>query len=103
VSNGTAAVINPAVKAAVRSSFIDFPLLTPTTALVTATQNEQFKTRLDQRNGPSGCRSHPPRSAAPLVGRLSVRHQQRFLVWQVFQFLRKPCPETRTNLFLPTT
>ena len=64
-------------------------------------QNEQFLTYLDQCNDPS--RSHPLRSAAPLVGRLSVRHRRHFLGWQVFQLLRQPCPETRTDFCLPTT
>ena len=64
-------------------------------------QNEQFLTYLDQCNDPS--RSHPLRSAAPLVGRLSVRHRRRFLAWQVFRFLRPPCPETRTDSCLLTT
>src|SRR6516162_5959461 len=64
-------------------------------------QNEQFLTYLDQCNDPS--RSHPLRSAAPLVGRLSVRHRRHFLVCQVFQLLRQLCPETRTDFCLPTT
>ena len=64
-------------------------------------ENEQFLTYLDQCNDPS--RSHPLRSAAPFVGRLSVRHRRHFLAWQVFQLLRQPCPETRTDFCLPTT
>src|SRR6516225_1097563 len=101
VSIGTAAVISAAVRAVVRSSFI----MPSCTRRLSGGyfQNEQFMTSLDQCNGPSGGKSHQPRSAAPLVGRLSGRHQRRFLACQVFRFLRQPCPETRTNSCLLTT
>src|SRR6516225_3225444 len=101
VSIGTAAVISAAVKAVVRSSFM-MPSCTRrlSDGDVTAIQNEQFVTSLDQCNGPS--RSHPSRSVAPPVGRLSVRHRRRFPAWQAFQHVRRPCPETRTDSCLPT-